>query len=200
MANICTLADVKNRLTISDTEYDVLLDGIITGVDAIFDSRTHRTLIAPGSDVTEYFTGCGNYLQLNLYPLIGITSIKESMFYDFDSSVERVADTDYRVMNNGKNGILYRINNHWLDSPDSIQIVYRGGYSAAGVIPGPGEHAMPDDLREAAIQQVCLIFKRRDDIGLSAVGFEGGSISKFSKIELLPMVKDTLNNYMRVLQ
>jgi len=56
---------------------------------------------------------------------------------------------------------------------------------------------MPADLREAAIEQATFLWKRKDDIGLSAVGFEGGSVSKFSAVELLPMVRQILDNYRR---
>jgi len=81
--------------------------------------------------------------------------------------------------------------------PDSIRLIHKGGYCSAGQTPGEGEFAMPADLREAAIEQSSFIFKRKDDLGLSGIGFEGGSISKFSPMDLLPMVKKILDSYRR---
>lgn len=195
---ICTLLDVKTRLGLDDTEYDDILTMIINGVDSIFDARTFRTLIAPATDITETYTGIGLYLSLAAYPVISITSIIESWQHNFATGTVLVDGTDYWQMSAGKNGILYRNIGSWMDRPDCTQVIYRAGYCAAGVTPEAGEHILPDDLREAAIEQSSLIFKRRDDIGLSAQGFDGGSVSKFSQLKLLPMVEDTLKHYRRM--
>jgi len=193
---ICTLADVKERLGLADTKYDLAINRIIVGLEAIFDSYTHRKLILNSSDVTEYFTGLGSLLQVKRYPIISITSIKEALDYDFDGADALTANTDYRKV--GDRGILYRILMNWAAFTGSIQLVYRGGFCSAGQTPGEGEVALPADLREAAIEQTSFIFKRRDDIGLSGVGFEGGSMSKFSAMKLLPLVEETLKKYRRL--
>ncbi len=193
---ICTLADVKERLGLND-EHDDVIARIITSLEGIFNSYTRRTLIITEADVTEYYTPVGSYLQLNRWPIVGITSIKQASDYDFDNADALTADTDYRLLNDGKNGIVRRLLTGWLAWPDSIQAVYRGGYCSAGQTPGDGEFAMPADLREAAIEQASFIFKRKDDIGLSGVSAQGGSISKFSAMELLPMVEEILKHYRR---
>ncbi|MBW8017438.1 MAG: hypothetical protein FVQ82_14760 [Planctomycetes bacterium] len=194
---ICTLADVKTRLGLGDTEYDDIINSILDGIDSIFDAETSRTLIAPAADVTETYTGLGRYLSLLAYPLISITSVIESYDHDFTTGTTLTAGTDYWQMSAGKNGILYRSGVSWVSVPDCIQVVYRAGFCAAGVSPGEGEHALPADLTEAGIQQASLIFKRRDDIGLSSHGFDGGSIDKFQQVDLLPLVKKTLKKYER---
>jgi len=194
---ICTLADVKTRLGLGDTEYDDIINPILDGIDSIFDAETSRTLIAPAADVTETCTGCGRYLSLPAYPLISITSIVESYDHDFTAGTTLTAGSDYWQMSSGINGILYRSGVSWIPVPDCIQVIYRAGYCAAGVTPEAGEHALPGDLREAGIQQASLIFKRRDDIGLSSHGFDGGSINKFQQVDLLPLVKKTLKKYRR---
>jgi len=198
VARICTLADVTERLAISDAEYDLMLARIVAGIEAVFSDYCRRPLIVTASDVTEYFTGCGDRLQLRRYPIASITSIVEALDFDFASATALVADTDYRLVNAGINGILWRRYAWWHNDPDSIRAIYRGGYCSAGQSPGEGETAMPADLREAAIEQASFIFKRRDDIGLSAVGFEGGSMSKFSAVDLLPMVRRILDSYRRI--
>jgi len=195
VGRICTVADLKDRLGLSDTENDQLLATIARGVESLFNSFTHRELIVNAADVTEYFTGCGQYLQLDRWPIVGITSVKESILYDFDAADALVEDTAWRKLRNGKNGILYCIRSKWQDTEDSIQVIYRGGYCSAGQTPGAGEYAMPDDLREAAIEQGTFLFKRKDDIGLAGVSAEGGSISKFTAIKLLPLVEQVLKKY-----
>jgi len=192
---ICTLTDVKDRLGLSGTDHDQAIERIISGLDSIFESYAHRILLVNAAETTEYYTGLGVRLQLKRYPVVSITSVKQAYDYDFDSADALGADTDYRLIT--ANGILYRINAFWPEVEQGIQIIYRGGYCSAGQAPGEGEFAMPADLREAAIEQACFLFKRRDDIGLSGVSAEGGSISKFSPMDLLPMVKKILDSYRR---
>jgi len=192
---VCTLEDVKSRLGISSTDHDTVIARIIAGTGKIFDSYCQRTLLLTAADVTEFYTGAGLYLHLRRSPIISITSIKEAIDYDFDSADELVENDDYRIMNGGVNGILCRIYACWPSTPDATQVIYRGGFAAADAVLGEGETALPDDIREAAIEQACLFFKRKDDLGLSSVSFEGGSIQKFNNMELFPFVRDTLDLY-----
>jgi len=198
LGRLCLLADVKDRLGISNTDYDTVINQIIAALTPRFDNHCKRPLLITAADQTETYTGCGDYLQVDRYPIAAITSIKIATDYDFDSATALTVNTDYRLMRSGKKGIIFRPYLKWEDHPDSIQIVYRGGFCAAGVSPGTGETALPDDLREAAIQQASFVFKRRNDIGLSSVGFDGGSMQKFSALKFLPNVQETLdNNYLK---
>jgi len=194
-ARICTLADVKDRLGFSDTDHDITINRIIFGLESIFNTFCKRPLIVNSIDVTEYYTACGNRLVVNRYPIVSVTSIKQALDYDFASADALTADEGYRLVNAGRNGVVYRMFMNWFDTPDSIQVIYRGGYCSAGQAPGSGEYALPADLREAAIEQASFVFKRKDDLGLQSVGFEGGSIKKYAPADLLPMVKKILDNY-----
>lgn len=197
---ICTLSDVKDRLNESGTGNDTMISRIISGLDSVFEAYTHRSLLLNAVDVTDYFTGCGPYLQLKRYPVVSVTSVKVAYDYVFASTDALTENSDYRLAGGGKKGILFRIQSAWPGNQDIIQVVYRGGYCSAGQTPGDGEYALPADLREAAIEQAGFIFKRRDDIGLAAVSFEGGALNKFSPMDLLPMVKKILDNYGRARQ
>jgi hypothetical protein len=192
---ICTLSDIKDRLGIVVTDYDAAISRIINGVESLFDSYTGRSLIITAADITEYYTGCGPSLQVRRFPIVSLTSIKESISYEFDAGSLLITDQDYRIITGGKFGIIQRLWTGWLDVPDSIEVIYRGGYCSADVVPGEGETALPSDLREAAIEQAIFIWKRKDDLGLSSVSAEGGSINKFSDMDLLPMVKRILDRY-----
>lgn len=198
IGRICTLADVKDRLGLSETEYDVLINRIISGLETIFNNETMRQLLLNAVDETIYWTGSGGKrIILPRYPICSITSIKESIDYDFDNTDALEEDTDYRVLYD--KGIIYRINGKWLTQEDGIEIKYRGGFVSAGQLPGTDETAISNDLREAAIEQASFIYKRRMDIGLTSVSADGGSISSFSAMDLLPLVKQTLENNKRLI-
>ena len=200
--NICAVAQVKQRLGLTDTDTDSDIDEtialIIAGFEAFAETFCERKLFRPDADVTEYKTGRGDYVRLDYYPIISITSIKEAYDYDFDNADALVANTDYRIINSGKKGILKRLYISWPDIDDSIQVVYKGGFTPIGEAVAAGETALPQDIIEAAVMQCSFTYKRKDDIGLTAVSFDAGSIQKFSAMDLLPLVKDTLTKYKRV--
>ena len=198
-SGLCTLGDIKLRLGESQTSVDNLINQIITNISALFDSFCRRILLVTAASVTEYFTGEGLYLPLPRYPVVELTTVKEAYDYAFTTATALTLNTDYRIINGGLNGLLYRVNRQWCSLADSVQVVYRGGYCPAGVDPAAGEFALPADLREAAILQACLAFKRRDDLGLSGAGFDGGSFNKFADLELLPVVKDILKLYQQTI-
>lgn len=197
--SICTVNDIRDRLGIDadKTEYDKLLGRLTNSMESIFDSFTNRRLILTDADVTECYTGISRQLLLKRYPIVAVTSIKQAVDYDFDSADALTANAGYRLVNAGKNGIIYRMYTTWFTIPDCIQVIYRGGYRAAGGTLGSGETRVPDDLREAGILQASFIFKRKDDIGLTSVSFDGGSISKSAPMKLLPIVEQILKKYRR---
>jgi len=196
---ICTLSDVRDRLgiAVADTDNDTAIAQLITNLESLFNAYCNRQLILNSTDATQYYTGQGARLQLLRYPIVSVTSIKVAYDYDFDSATALTANTDYRIIAGGLTGILFRMYIPWESAEDSIQIIYKAGYCAAGQSPADDEFAMPGDLREACIEQTTFLFKRRDDIGLSSVGMDGGSFSKFAPMDLLPMVKKTLDRYRR---
>jgi hypothetical protein len=196
---LCTIDDIKLRLGL-DSTHDALLTQLVAGFTRAADTFCNRVLLVTAADVTDYYTGGSPLLQLRRYPVVAISSIKECLGYNFDDVAPLVADTDYRLVNPGDDnrGILLRLYVSWNGNWDGIQVKGRGGYCAAGVTPQTGEVALPDDLREAAIQQCSFLFKRRDDIGLSGVSFDGGSFDKSENLKLLPGVAATLTAYRRL--
>jgi hypothetical protein len=197
--HLCLLADIKTRLGLTNTDFDDIINSIIDGIDGIFDTYCGRPLLMTDEAVTENYgiDECRSRLLLNRYPIISITSLKEAFDYDFTAAEALVSNADYRLSNKGLNGIIYRLNGYWLDGEDIIEVIYRGGYCGASEAAAAGENALPDELREAAVMQACFMFKRKDDLGLSSISSQGGSISKFADVELLPLVKQVLDKYKR---
>ncbi|MFA5187039.1 MAG: hypothetical protein WC551_11205 [Patescibacteria group bacterium] len=198
---LCLRQDIKDRLGLNstDTQHDDVIDQILAGFSARADSHTGRTLTAPAAAVTEYYTGLCHLLHLRRYPIISITSVKESWTNDFTNDVtELVEGTDFRQASGGANGIIQKLYGIFAAAFESVQVVYRGGFAAPDAVLTAGETALPADLREAAIMQCSFVFKRRDDIGLEGVSFDGGSFSKFSAMKLLPEVAAVLDSYKRI--
>jgi hypothetical protein len=80
---------------------------------------------------------------------------------------------------------------------DRGRITYTGGYVLPGTSPGAGQTALPDDLEQAAVEQVAYWFRNKDTLGLIRNWPSGGTYQVFLKTELLPNVSATLSNYER---
>jgi|GEM_PF-703485 len=194
---LCTLADVRTRLgyPTTTTDDDDMIYDAIRGVSAQFDSYCNRTLLLNATAATETYDGGGELLVVKRYPIVSVTSVKEATDYDFDNADALTVNSAYRLME--EKGIIASLNGRFITGADVVQVVYTGGYVAPSDTVGTGETALPDDIREAAIEQVSFLVKRKDDIGLTAVSAQGVNITKFSPIDLLPNVKRILNKYRR---
>ena len=205
---LCLVNDIKVRMgyEVTDKSDDEMLTQIIRGISSAFDTFAERTFILNQADATEYYEG-GMELYVKRYPIYSITSIKVSGDWDWTNTDALISDVDYRSQPQ-KGRIYYMPGASWPvdyyhssgDFPcgvDNIQIIYRGGYIGPGGAVLAGQTGLPDDLREACIQQTCFYLKRRHDIGLTAVSAEGQSITKFSPYDLLPSVKRILARYKR---
>jgi len=196
---LCTLAELKDHLglAVSDASHDLTLAAIAAALSPVFDRYLGRIILLTADDATDYYTGGGPNLWLRRYPVVSITSVIDDPLYAFEAADALTANTDYRLVNGGVNGVLRSLTGHWLDAPDAIAVTYRGGYCSAGSTPGEGETPLPGDIRLAAVLQAAFLFKRRDDIGLQSVSFEGGAIQKFAPLELLAAVRQLLEPYKR---
>ena len=206
--NLCLVNDVKIRYAYEtgDNTDDGIINQIIRGVSATFDTFTERNFILNQADVTEYYDG-GMELYVKRYPVVSVTSIKVAGDWDWTNADALVVNVDYRLQA-AKGRIYYMPSAAWPvdyyhssgDFPcgiDNIQIIYRGGFVGPSGDVLSGQTGLPNDLREACIVQTCFYLKRRHDIGLTAVSAEGQSITKFSPHDLLPSVKQILARYKR---
>ena len=64
-------------------------------------------------------------------------------------------------------------------------------------MPGTGQTALPDDLEQAAVEQVVFWFQNRDKLGLVRYWPKGGIYLEFAQSELLSSVTAVLRKYER---
>jgi len=66
-----------------------------------------------------------------------------------------------------------------------------------GTTPGTGQTALPDDLEQAAVEQVAFWFQNRHKLGLIRNRPNLGTYQQFAQLDLLPSVKTVLKHYER---
>jgi len=77
------------------------------------------------------------------------------------------------------------------------RVTYTGGYVLPGTTPGAGQAALPDDLEQAAVEQLAFWFQTRDKLGLVRHWPKGGIYEEFAQTEFLISVMAVLRKYER---
>ena len=186
------LTTIKDRLSIAPatTTYDTLLTSAIKAVSTRFDKLTNRTL-ARNVGTTQEFPADKTEIILSCFPLETVTKLELKSTED-EGWVEQTG-IDYLI----RNGCVVSIGSRLGTWRDQGRIIYTGGYVLPGTTPGAGQTALPDDLEQAAVEQVPYWFRNKDTLGLIRNWPSGGTYQVFMKIELLPNVSATLSNYER---
>ena len=186
------LNTVKGRLGIDefDVKYDGLLTRAIKAVGKRFEKicrrRFERTV-----DFQQEFGVREVEIALLVYPMEAVTKF-ETREKETDAWVEKTG-VEYLV----EAGCVVSLKKR-LGDCGMGRVTYTGGYVLPGTTVGVGQTALPDDLEQAAVEQVSAWFMHRDKIGLVRLWPKGGVYEEFQQAELLPAVREALKGYERV--
>jgi hypothetical protein len=210
LPGFCTKAEVVARLQLgSDTSFDTIIDQLVLGVATMMEGIAGRQLHQEA--VTEYHSGGTELIRVAVSPIktTGTVTIRESESYDWTTSgeyTELAVNEDYIFRPGerpGSSGIIRRLNQFWSGNhetlPGTIKVVYTGGY-----IEADAEWDMPEDLKTAAIAQICYEIERRKNPGRIShsqrgVGIASGFGSTYDgQLDILPETKNVAMAYRRV--
>lgn len=173
MADLTTLAKVKEFLGIGDTLTDAVLSTLVSQVSRAIEAHCHRTFA--DTNYTEYHDGdLANEVPLRQYPIISITSVHEDTARAFGSSALVSADDYTFEKDSGLLLVDYRLPR----GNRNVKVVYRAGYAT-----------IPTDVELAANKWAGVEFNRRKS---------GGSVSESlgnysTSYEVGPVPKDVDN-------
>ena len=156
------LSTVKARLAIpeADTTNDALLTAAIKAVSARFDKATNRNL-ARAENATFEFPSNDTELSPPAYPVESVS--KFELKTDEAEGWTEQPDIKYLIRNACVISLPRPLST--LHSALS-RITYAGGYVLPGTERAPGQTPLPDDLEQAAVEQVAFWFQNREHIGL----------------------------------
>ncbi|HEY5909857.1 MAG TPA: hypothetical protein VJA21_04555 [Verrucomicrobiae bacterium] len=193
------LATVKSRLGIleTDTQYDALLTTAIKAVSARFDRETRRTL-ARQVDATQEFFPDDTEIIATRYPIESVTKFELKT----DETEGWVEQTAIRYLVRAsciislQSPLVFSLQP--LAFPATARVTYTGGYVLPGTTPGAGQTALPDDLEQAAVEQVASWFQKRDHQGIRTSWPYNGEYKQFASLDLLPSVSAVLKSHARL--
>lgn len=193
---ITQLSSVKSRLGIDafDTADNTLLTNAIKAVGARFNQQCNRIFERAAGAVYE-FQADKIAIWPALYPIESISAweLKSNETDGF----ETLDTPDYILRKAGNIKCLVYLAAPLGSENQVARITYTGGYVAPGTTPGSGQTALPDDIEQAAIEQVAYWYQNKARLGITAISGDGGSIQQFAQLDLLPSVKATLKAHER---
>ncbi len=192
MANATTLARVRELMgdaagsTPNDALYTTLIDSVSREIEA-FIGYPLTSL-----ERTEFYTlkNGDPIVWLKVVPVSAIGEVKiASTLWDFSTVDALVADTDYRL---GEDGALY-LNVDIRDGYQRARVRYTAGFGAndAAIIAAAG------DLAAAATMQVGEEWRRRTNPATVSIPGPKGATTLASPHGLLPRVREMLARYRR---
>ncbi len=189
------LSTGKSRLAIpdADTSHDALLTSAIKAVSARFDKETDRTL-ARTENATHEFDPADTEISPPLYPIETVTKW-ETKSTESEGWVEQPTP-DFLI----RSSCVISLSRPFSLQPLAFSLcrfVYSGGYVLPGTTPAAGQTPLPDDLEQAAVEQVAFWYQKRDQLGIRISWPSGGTYQQFSAQDLLPAVQSVLAAHRR---
>ena len=188
------LNTVKSRLGLTDTTYDTLLTNAIKAVGGRFDQECNRTL-ARTENFTQEFDPQTAEICAACYPIESVATF-EFKTNETDGWIEQTG-IQYLLRRSCIISLPFQPFSSSAFQPFLSRVTYTGGYVLPGTVPGTGQTALPDDLEQAAVEQVAYWFQNRDKLGVIRQWPKGGTYEQFGDLDLLPNVRAVLQRYER---
>ena len=194
------LTTVKARLALTVTDYDDLLTNEIKAISARFDRECNRRF-ARTANATHEFDVVELELRPECYPIESVSKFElkanETDGWSELTSLKFLLRRQcvISLLSPLSSSINYPLST--INSPSLARVTYTGGYVLPGTTPGAGQAALPDDLEQAAVEQVAYWFRNRDKTGLLRSWPSGGTYETFLHSDLLLEVRAVLKKYAR---
>jgi hypothetical protein len=195
--NLATLLEIKARLILqpADTADDAILQNALNAISGRFYNDCNRQF--------DYLTSWQFEFPADLLNIVPDRSpidrtqpvtweVKDSEALGFVVQNTPVPDFIF-----GRNNNVFILQAPLGTNLQMARVTYGGGFVLPGNQVGSSQIALPSDIEQACVEQVAYWYQRRNQLGLVSVGGEGGTISQYRTLDLLPSVVAVLKKYER---
>jgi len=198
---LTTLTNIKLRLGIApeDVRDDAILTGMLAMVSARFENQCNRKF-GYVQNTTEEFQGDESELRVSRFPIDETQPITFQFMENAADSWQTATDADANYLLRG--GCVISLVAAIASPRSRVRVTFSGGYvlpdgSSPALPVGSSAPTLPDDLEQAAIEQIVWLYQNKDRTGLVSIAAEGGRIQQFPGLDLLPSVAAILARYER---
>jgi hypothetical protein len=183
-ADLVTKEQVKEYLKITSAVDDALFDSLIDRCSDFIRTYLGRTITDEGS-ITEDHDGLGrNYIVLQEYPILVLTSVSDDPDRAFAASSD-IALGD--LIQEDELGIIRRkFGVPFLNASKNVRVVYTAGYAA-----------VPGAIEQATIELVASKYRKKDHLGVQSRSLKDGSKTYFSTRDFSTEIQTLLSPFRR---
>lgn len=190
---LTTLAKVKARLGIQDSDVkdDDLLTSFIGLITGRFEIECNRTF--GYGQTTEEFHADEMELRVARYPIDTAQAISFQLLTRSADGWQAITPAPNYII---RQNCVISLESQTGASRAQLRVNYYGGYllpdgTTAGTV------ALPNEVEQAAIEQVVYQYQNKDRLGVGSVSGQGGAITNTGKLDLLAHVQAVLSRYVR---
>jgi hypothetical protein len=174
MSNLCTLADVKTYLGITDTNSDAVLTAMVTNVSALIESYCNRTFASTAYVETRNGTG-GMQLFMRQGPVISVSAVS------IDGIAQVPAPTPTTLGYIVDEDTIWLRNAAFTRGIQNVTVSYTAGYGS-----------IPADVIQSCIEVVAYHYAKRTRIDKSSETLGTAQTISFSQADLPASAKTAL--------
>ena len=170
---------VKDRIAITVTGFDTLIDRMINSATDFIESNCSRRF--KETSYTDEVYSIPNtkqeYLLLKNAPVSVLTSLQYAAGTPSSKSWTNFIADEYELLEDGKSGLI-RVYRYLPRGVNVIRTTYTAGYKINFANFGDNStHTLPADISDLAERLVIRFFKRREHVGKVSESFEGGNLT-----------------------
>lgn len=193
--NLTTIQRIKDRLTITGTNFDTLFLRLANSITDFIEGETNRRFLKTTYTNEVYSVYGGEFLLLKQAPVSVLTSFQYRAGTVSNPSWTSFIADDYELLESGKSGII-KVYGGLPKGTNSVRATYDAGYLIDFVNFGSATHTLPADITDLAERLIVKLFKKRESEGKQSESYEGGNVAWK---ELLDEVdKEIINRYKRL--
>ncbi len=189
---LTTVARVKARIpNISGSSFDTLFENIINGVTDFIENYCQRRF-KETTYTNQLYDGYNSTKQskrsiiLKQFPITDLSSVQ---FKTDDDSWNSYGTTEY--VYDSENGIITKVSGNFAGGYQNLRVTYDAGFVID--FSTPANMTLPYDLINAAEELTIRMFKRREDIGKSAMNVQGDTVNYLDKLDA--QILEVLDRY-----
>lgn len=194
---LTTTSRVKDRLGMSESNNDTVIDRLINGATEFIEGETRRRF-AETTYTDEVYSISDNgirFLILRNAPVSSITRIQHRTGTKSSPSWTDFLSDNYFLEGDGESGVVQFFGD-LPKGPNTVRATYTAGYKINFSNAGDNStHTLPHDLSEFCERLVERMFRRINSEGKDQESFDGGSIS-WSR-QLTAIDKEVIARYQR---
>lgn len=194
---LTTKARIKNKLGITVTDHDTILDRLISSYTDLIESQTNRRFKRTTYTNEVYSVRAKqDFLFLRQTPVISIASFQYRTGLPNAITWADVSAAEYELSPDQETGMI-ECYFHLQQGPNQYRVTYTAGYLIDFDTVGASTHTLPLDISELCEKLVIKAFKRREKHGLASESFDGNQTSWQKEMD--PEDEATIARYRRTL-